>query len=322
MAFQIPETIAHFLETFSRVGSAHQTVRAFRSEGLCFPSRLRNHDTVVFQPLTRRRRFERCTTRGTRARTGTGIAGEATAARSTDSRCSSGARAATGPSAFQTPTRGTFVRSPALLPSALLRPLAPLGPAADPRPPPSFLDPLRTRRGARDSSPSRRLRALAAALGGCVPRGKVLRAVPTARRREASSAAGLLHRCARRYRRRRASHTRRLPLPHLLPGLDPDRSLSNSPPRACQKRPKPPQAGNTMSIESWEQKVLRTPEAKARVGAIRKELRVAAGLIDLREDAECSWRASPENARCARALPAPPSSTRSGSLSGCFPPPP
>jgi DNA invertase Pin-like site-specific DNA recombinase len=37
---QVRETIARFFETFARVGSAHQTVKAFRSEGLLFPSRL------------------------------------------------------------------------------------------------------------------------------------------------------------------------------------------------------------------------------------------------------------------------------------------
>jgi DNA invertase Pin-like site-specific DNA recombinase len=51
---QIRETIAYFFETFARVGSAHQTVKAFRNEGLCFPSRIRSHgDTkVIFRPLT------------------------------------------------------------------------------------------------------------------------------------------------------------------------------------------------------------------------------------------------------------------------------
>jgi DNA invertase Pin-like site-specific DNA recombinase len=50
---QVRETIAHFFDTFARVGSAHQTVRAFRSEGLDFPSRLRAPATgVVFHPLT------------------------------------------------------------------------------------------------------------------------------------------------------------------------------------------------------------------------------------------------------------------------------
>ena len=49
---QIRETIAHFFETFSRVGSAHQTVKAFHDEGLLFPSRLRNGDTTIFRPLT------------------------------------------------------------------------------------------------------------------------------------------------------------------------------------------------------------------------------------------------------------------------------
>lgn len=49
---QIRETIAHFFETFSRVGSAHQTVKAFRDEGLLFPSRVRNGDATIFRPLT------------------------------------------------------------------------------------------------------------------------------------------------------------------------------------------------------------------------------------------------------------------------------
>ncbi|MCF8710383.1 recombinase family protein, partial [Rhizorhapis sp. SPR117] len=49
---QIREMITHFFETFSRVGSATQTVKAFAREGLLFPSRLRNGKQVVFQPLT------------------------------------------------------------------------------------------------------------------------------------------------------------------------------------------------------------------------------------------------------------------------------
>ncbi len=49
---QIRETIAHFFETFSRVGSACQTVKAFRNEGLLFPSRLRNSAQTIFRPLT------------------------------------------------------------------------------------------------------------------------------------------------------------------------------------------------------------------------------------------------------------------------------
>jgi hypothetical protein len=49
---QIRETIDHFFDTFSRVGSACQTVKAFRREGLLFPSRLRNSETTVFRPLT------------------------------------------------------------------------------------------------------------------------------------------------------------------------------------------------------------------------------------------------------------------------------
>jgi DNA invertase Pin-like site-specific DNA recombinase len=50
---QVRETIARFFETFVRVGSAHQTVKAFRDEGLRFPSRLRAPESgVIFQPLT------------------------------------------------------------------------------------------------------------------------------------------------------------------------------------------------------------------------------------------------------------------------------
>ena len=49
---QIRETITYFFATFSRVGSACQTVKAFRDEGLLFPSRLRNSAITVFRPLT------------------------------------------------------------------------------------------------------------------------------------------------------------------------------------------------------------------------------------------------------------------------------
>jgi DNA invertase Pin-like site-specific DNA recombinase len=50
---QVRETIAHFFETFIRVGSAHQTVKAFHEEGIRFPSRLRRPGAgVVFRPLT------------------------------------------------------------------------------------------------------------------------------------------------------------------------------------------------------------------------------------------------------------------------------
>jgi DNA invertase Pin-like site-specific DNA recombinase len=52
---QVRETIGHFFETFSRVGSIHQTVRAFRQEGLPFPARLKARKgtpNLVFQPLT------------------------------------------------------------------------------------------------------------------------------------------------------------------------------------------------------------------------------------------------------------------------------
>lgn len=48
----VRETIAYFFETFLRVGSASQTVKAFRKEGLRFPSRIRNQKLTVFQPLT------------------------------------------------------------------------------------------------------------------------------------------------------------------------------------------------------------------------------------------------------------------------------
>jgi DNA invertase Pin-like site-specific DNA recombinase len=49
---QVRETIAYFFATFERVGSASQTVKVFRNEGLLFPSRYRNQDTVIFRPLT------------------------------------------------------------------------------------------------------------------------------------------------------------------------------------------------------------------------------------------------------------------------------
>ena len=49
---QIREAITHFFETFSRVGSASQTVKVFRTEGIVFPSRLRIGDATVFRSLT------------------------------------------------------------------------------------------------------------------------------------------------------------------------------------------------------------------------------------------------------------------------------
>jgi DNA invertase Pin-like site-specific DNA recombinase len=49
---RIRETIAYFFDTFARVGSASQTVKIFRNEGLGFPSRLRNQHTTIFRPLT------------------------------------------------------------------------------------------------------------------------------------------------------------------------------------------------------------------------------------------------------------------------------
>jgi DNA invertase Pin-like site-specific DNA recombinase len=49
---QIRDTIAHFFETFARVGSACQTVKVFRREGLLFPSRRTGSGFTVFRPLT------------------------------------------------------------------------------------------------------------------------------------------------------------------------------------------------------------------------------------------------------------------------------
>lgn len=49
---QIRETIVHFFETFTRVGSACQTVKVFRNEGLQFPSRRNNREATIFRPLT------------------------------------------------------------------------------------------------------------------------------------------------------------------------------------------------------------------------------------------------------------------------------
>lgn len=49
---QVRESIAYFFETFARVGSACQTVKAFRKEGLRFPTRFRNGEATIFRPLT------------------------------------------------------------------------------------------------------------------------------------------------------------------------------------------------------------------------------------------------------------------------------
>ncbi|MBP0591940.1 recombinase family protein [Paraburkholderia sp. LEh10] len=49
---QVRETITYFFETFLRVGSASQTVKVFKKEGLLFPSRMRNAKFLVFQHLT------------------------------------------------------------------------------------------------------------------------------------------------------------------------------------------------------------------------------------------------------------------------------
>src|SRR5208337_4214353 len=49
---QVRETIAHFFETFVRVGSACQTVKVFRKEGILFPSRRNLREATIFYPLT------------------------------------------------------------------------------------------------------------------------------------------------------------------------------------------------------------------------------------------------------------------------------
>lgn len=51
---QVRETLAYFFETFARVGSAHQTVKTFRNEGLRFPSRMHRDGQiqVIFRELT------------------------------------------------------------------------------------------------------------------------------------------------------------------------------------------------------------------------------------------------------------------------------
>lgn len=48
---QVRETIAYFFDTFSRVGSASQTVKVFRNEGVSFPARLRSGHNTIFRPL-------------------------------------------------------------------------------------------------------------------------------------------------------------------------------------------------------------------------------------------------------------------------------
>lgn len=48
---QVRETLHHFFDTFTRVGSVSQTVKVFHKEGLLFPSRLHNNETL-FRPLT------------------------------------------------------------------------------------------------------------------------------------------------------------------------------------------------------------------------------------------------------------------------------
>lgn len=45
-----------------------------------------------------------------------------------------------------------------------------------------------------------------------------------------------------------------------------------------------------MSLKKWEKKVLKAPDAKRRVSEIERELRITAGLAELREDAGLSQR--------------------------------
>ena len=49
---QVRETIDYFFETFSRVGSASQTVKAFRQEGLRLPISPPQRQQMIFHPLT------------------------------------------------------------------------------------------------------------------------------------------------------------------------------------------------------------------------------------------------------------------------------
>lgn len=51
---QVRETIAYFFETFSRLGSACQTVKMFRKDGVLCPSRIYNlgEARIVYRPLT------------------------------------------------------------------------------------------------------------------------------------------------------------------------------------------------------------------------------------------------------------------------------
>jgi DNA invertase Pin-like site-specific DNA recombinase len=49
---QIRETMDYFFDTFSRVGSACQTVKVFRNQGVSFPSRFRMSERIVFRTLT------------------------------------------------------------------------------------------------------------------------------------------------------------------------------------------------------------------------------------------------------------------------------
>jgi DNA invertase Pin-like site-specific DNA recombinase len=49
---QVRDSIKHLFKTFSRVGSACQTVQSFRKEGVLFPSRRNLREATVFRPLT------------------------------------------------------------------------------------------------------------------------------------------------------------------------------------------------------------------------------------------------------------------------------
>ena len=62
---QVRETISYFFETFSRVGSASQTVKVFRNEGLCFRLCFAKDISQSSSRLPHRPRCARCTTRVT-----------------------------------------------------------------------------------------------------------------------------------------------------------------------------------------------------------------------------------------------------------------
>jgi transcriptional regulator with XRE-family HTH domain len=60
--------------------------------------------------------------------------------------------------------------------------------------------------------------------------------------------------------------------------------------RATGKDPSVSEQGKEMSMKAWEKKVLAAPGAAGRVAAIEDELRLAAGLTALRENAAMTQR--------------------------------